>query len=338
MKAPPANPKPLTFSLLRLLADGEFHSGEAMARLLGVSRASVHNALGAVADFGLTLYRVRGRGYRLLNPPQWLDGASIARHLGRLRKQFHLAIIDCAPSSNTLLMQQLALGAPGGTVLAVEWQTDGRGRLGRPWYSGLGTSLTFSLLWRFDRGLAALSGLSLAVGVALIRALRAVGVDAAQLKWPNDVLDEHNAKLAGILIEAQGEMLGPSAVIIGIGLNLSLPLEMVRQIDRPATSLVDMRGIATDRNRLFAVLLLELAEVLNKFADRGFAALRTEWENHHALQDKRVRLSLPDGSRVAGIARGVTDEGALKLETDQGTQIFHAGDISLIAEAYHAAA
>src|SRR5512135_2220475 len=143
MKAALTGPRPLTFALLRLLADGEFHSGEAMAHQLSVSRASVNNALREAEDFGLMLYRIRGRGYRLIDPPQWLDTTCIARHLGKQRKFFHLTLLDSAPSSNTLLMQQMAQDAPSGSVLAVEWQTGGRGRMGRTWHSGLGNALTF---------------------------------------------------------------------------------------------------------------------------------------------------------------------------------------------------
>lgn len=338
MKRATDGPKPLTFALLRLLEDGEFHSGEAMARQLDVSRASVNNALSEAEDYGLTLFRVRGRGYCLVDPPQMLDAASIARRLGSQGENFRLTILERAPSSNTLLMREMAQGAPGGTVLAVEWQSGGRGRMGRTWHSGLGNALTFSLLWRFDCGLASLSGLSLAAGVALIRALRSLGSEGAQLKWPNDVLDENGAKLAGVLVEAQGDMLGPSAVVIGIGLNLTLPKDVARRIDRPAAPLAETRDAAPDRNHLLAVLLLELGEILRDFGTQGFGALRAEWEKYHGLQNKRVRLSLPDGSHVSGIARGVTDEGALQLETRTGMQIFHAGEISLTPEAAHAIA
>jgi BirA family biotin operon repressor/biotin-[acetyl-CoA-carboxylase] ligase len=327
MKAAADGPKPLTFAVLRLLADGEFHSGEALASQLDVSRASVNNALGDAEAYGLTLYRVRGRGYCLVDPPQWLDAASITRHLGRQAPNFQIAVLDRASSSNTLLMREMAQGAPGGSVLAVEWQSGGRGRMGRAWHSGLGNALTFSLLWRFDCGLAALSGLSLAAGIALLRALHTLGVSGAQLKWPNDVLDRNGAKLAGILIEAQGDMLGPSAVVIGIGLNLTLPQRVSRQIDRPAAGLAGSRSAAPDRNG-----------ILPDFSTRGFAAFRAEWEGHHALQDRRVRLALPDGSHVSGIARGVTDEGALRLQTEEGMHNFNAGEISLSAEAEHAPA
>lgn len=332
-------PGPLTFTLLRLLGDGNFHSGEDMARQLGVSRASVHNALCQAEEYGLTLFRVRGRGYCLKNPPEWLDAAAIARHLGARGSDFHISVQEHASSTNTELMRQAAQGAPAGAVLAAEWQSAGRGRMGRRWHAGLGNALTFSLLWRFERGLGALSGLSLAVGVAIIRALRAAGVEGAQLKWPNDILNEKGAKLGGVLIEAQGDMLGPAAAVIGIGLNRALPPAVAGRIDREAAALTDTVADLPGRNRLLALLLAELTDMLDDFAVRGFAPLRAEWEACHALQDRRVRLSLPDGSYVSGIARGVTDEGALKLEIAGGVvKTFHAGEISLRAEAQHAAA
>ena len=199
--------KPLTFALLRLLVDGEFHSGTTLAQRLGISRTSVSNALRGMEGYGLALYSVRGRGYCLSNPPQWLKAASIDRALGELARQFKIEILDSASSSNTLLLQRAAQGAPGGSVLAVEWQSGGRGRMGRVWHSGLGNALTFSLLWRFEQGLSALSGLSLAAGVALIRALRALGIANAQLKWPNDVLGTQG-KLAGYPDRGAGRYAG----------------------------------------------------------------------------------------------------------------------------------
>lgn len=337
-----AAPKPLTLTLLRLLADGEFHSGEVLAQQLGISRTSVSNALRGVGSYGLALNSVRGRGYRLVNSPQWLDAARILSHLGEHDRHFRIEVLDGAPSSNTLLLQRAALdaaGAPGGSVLALEWQSGGRGRLGRSWHSGLGNALTFSLLWRFECGLSALSGLSLATGVALMRALHSLGVEGIWLKWPNDVLGmcgkEGNKKLAGILIEARGDMLGPSAVVIGIGLNLFLPQPVSRQIDQPVTSLADMMDDVPERNHLLAVLLRELHGVLREFAAYGFAALRSEWECYHALQNQHVRLLLPDGSSAVGIARGATEDGALKLETARGIQLFNAGEVSLRSGAEH---
>lgn len=329
-----AAPKPLTFALLRLLADAEFHSGEVLAQQLGVSRASVNNALHGMEQYGLTLYSVRGRGYRLINPPQWLDAAQVNAHLAGESGDFHLEILDAAPSSNTLLLQRAAQGAPHGSVLAVEWQSGGRGRLGRTWHSGLGNALTFSLLWRFDCGLSGLSGLSLATGVALIRALQALGVSGARLKWPNDVLGA-GGKIAGILIEAQGDMLGPSAVVIGIGMNLTLPQQILQRIDQPVSDLSQLTAALPQRNLLLATVLHQLATVLREFSADGFAGLRAEWENYHLYQNRAVQLLLPDGKIIQGIVRGVNQDGALSAEVKSAAggytemRIFHAGEISL---------
>lgn len=327
--------KPLTFSLLKLLVDGKFHSGKSLAQRLGISRTSVSNALRGMENYGLALYSVRGRGYCLSNPPQWLDIACIEQNLGALAHHFNIEVMDCATSTNTLLLQRAAQGAPGGSVLAVEWQSSGRGRMGRAWHTGLGNALTFSLLWRFDLGLSALSGLSLVSGLALVRALQAQGITSAKLKWPNDVLGEQG-KLAGILIEAQGDMLGPSAVVIGIGLNLSLPSDLLSQIDQPVTSLTDM--VATqpgmnlpERNTLLAGILRELHGALLEFSSHGFAPFRAEWESQHALRNQLTQVSLPDGSNMVGIVQGVSEHGALILETTHGKQICHSGEISLAA-------
>lgn len=329
-----AVPKPLTFALLRLLADGEFHSGEVLAQHLGVSRASVSNALRGIEQYGLTLYSVRGRGYCLIDAPQWLDADEVRTHLAELSNDFYIEILDSIPSSNTTLLQRAAQGAPSGSVVAVEWQSGGRGRLGRTWHSGLGNSLTMSLLWRFDCGLSGLSGLSLATGVALMRTLRTLGVSGAQLKWPNDILGA-GGKVAGILIEAQGDMLGPTAVVIGIGVNLTLPQQVLQCIDQPVSDLAQLSKVVPKRNLLLATLLRELSVVFHEFSAGSFAGLRDEWEKDHFYQNRPVQLLMPDEQIIKGIVRGVNNDGALLVEVasvENGQvelRTFHAGEISL---------
>jgi len=320
------------WQLLNLLADGEFHSGEILAGQLGVSRASVCNSLTRITDSGVALHKVRGRGYRLAHPWLRLEKNEVLRLLGKEAGQFHLEILQQAASSNTLLLQRAGLDAPGGsaptgTVLAVEMQTAGRGRLGRNWHASLGAALTFSLLWRFDRGLHALSGLSLGVGVAVLRALKKLGAGDIFLKWPNDILTAQG-KLAGVLIEAQGDMLGPSAVVIGIGLNCGMPTNLAQQIDQPVSALDEVCATLPSRNQLLAAVMLELAQVLRQFSQEGFAGLRDEWEQNHIHQDRPVRIRLADGRLIQGIARGVSDDGELCLETAQGMQRMNSGDVS----------
>ena len=172
-----------------------------------------------------------------------LDREAVLTAIGAERAWFKLELHDALESTNSYLMkkasQQVLALAPHATCVVAELQTAGKGRRGRSWQAGLGASLTFSLLWRFQSGASALSGLSLAVGVALIRALHSLGIHQARLKWPNDVLVANGRgpeKLAGILIELQGDMDGPSAAVIGVGVNLNLPEEIRRQIDQPATT------------------------------------------------------------------------------------------------------
>ncbi len=319
------------WQLLKLLADGEFHSGEALADQLGISRASVFNALAGVADYGVALQRIRGRGYRLARPWQRLERDEIARWLGGDAGQFDVEIVPQAHSSNTLLLQRAGQDAAGGgmtsgSVIAVELQTAGRGRMGRVWQSGLGSALTFSLLWRFDCGLNALSGLSLAIGVAIMRALNKLGAQGVQLKWPNDILTAQG-KLGGVLIEAQGDMLGPSTVVIGVGLNCALPDHIASRIDQPANALDEVCRDMPARNRLLAIVLQELAEVLRQFAQDGFAVFGEEWERYHVHQNQPVRLRMADESVVSGIARGVSDSGELRVETAQGIRHFNSGEV-----------
>ncbi|HVS26385.1 MAG TPA: biotin--[acetyl-CoA-carboxylase] ligase [Burkholderiales bacterium] len=320
--------KPLTFAVLRLLADGEFHSGEDLARGLGMSRASVWNALKEADQLGVALYKIRGRGYRLAQPPQWLDQEKIAAALGAQANRFSLEIIDHTDSTNTLLLQKAARGAPKGSVVAAEWQTHGRGRRGRSWHMNLGGGLTFSVLWRFEQGAGFLSGLSLAVGVALARALKSMGVEEIALKWPNDVL-HHYRKLAGILIEVQGDVLGPSLAVIGIGINLRLSETARSSIDQAVTDVYSTTRIAPDSNRVLGSVLAHLAQVLDFFEARGFAGVREEWSSLHAYHRKNVLVMLPDGGVEEGKVIGVDDNGSLLLLAGGGERRYNSGEISL---------
>ncbi|MDB5812462.1 MAG: biotin/acetyl-CoA-carboxylase ligase [Betaproteobacteria bacterium] len=318
----------LTFHTLRMLADGEFRSGEAMARVLGVSRASVWNALHALDAHGIEIFKVRGRGYRLAEPLALLAPEKIHTALGPAAARFAVDVLDRADSTNTQLMARAAAGARSGSVLAAEWQTDGRGRRGRAWHALPGAALTFSLLWRFEQGAGFLAGLSLAVGVATMRALAQHQVKGAGLKWPNDVLWQ-GRKLAGMLIEMQGDMLGPSAAVIGIGLNCRMPALMLDRIDQPAVDLTAATGQVPERNRVLASLLLELERVLGVFAREGFAPFRAEWQSYDVYRDKPVKIALPDGGIVNGTAEGVADNGALLVATKSGQLRFHSGEVSL---------
>ena len=318
----------LTFPVLHVLADGQFHSGEALAKRFNVTRATIWNAVQHAKNLGIEIFSVRGRGYKLPLAINLLDKNAVLKAIGEQRAWFALEVLDEVSSTNTYLMQNKHVAHA--TCVAAHVQTNGKGRRGRTWVSQLGASLTFSLLWRFQCGAAALSGLSLCVGVALIRALRGFEVNTAQLKWPNDVL-VNGKKLAGILIELQGDLEGPSAAVIGVGINLdfnsSLPKNMLESIDQPAIDLASVKAI--DQNALLGAILKHLADVLSGFEANGFVALRDEWLRYHAYENKPVRMLLPNGTDVKGHVQGVAEDGILLVETALGLQRFSAGEISL---------
>jgi BirA family transcriptional regulator, biotin operon repressor / biotin---[acetyl-CoA-carboxylase] ligase len=317
----------LTFPILRLLSDGKFHSGETIAKHFNVSRATVWSALQHAEKLGIEIFSVRGRGYKLPQPVTLLDKQLILRTIGEQRNWLSLEIHDHLASTNSYLMQNI--GKQGhATCVAANLQTQGRGRRGRTWQAGLGASLTFSLLWRFQCGAAALSGLSLAIGVALIRALHTLGIQQAQLKWPNDILIIRE-KLAGILIELQGDMDGPSTAVIGIGINLRLPDYIKHQIEQPATDLASVSKQFIDPNILLSTLLVQLANVLKEFEQNGLMNLSDEWTKHHAYHLEQVRMLMPDGREIHGIVQGITEDGTLLVETETGLQKFISGEISL---------
>ncbi|TCV83045.1 biotin--[acetyl-CoA-carboxylase] ligase [Sulfurirhabdus autotrophica] len=320
--------KPLTFSILRLLSDGNFHSGEALAQYLGVSRASISNGLKTLGELGVNIYKIRGRGYCLQDPLQWLDKQLILDFLGTSAKDFNIEVHDVMDSSNSLLLQDASKGLEHRSCYVVELQLQGRGRRGRAWHMNLGGALTFSLLWRFNQCAGYLSGLSLAVGVALVRSLRDLGLVGVALKWPNDVLYQYQ-KMAGILIELQGDVLGPSAAVIGIGLNLRLSPSVRCKIDQAVTDFSTVSGEMPDRNAVLASLLININEVLRVFEKSGFSALRNEWISYHVYHNRSVRILMPGGETREGDVIDVDIDGSLVVKTSIGKERFSSGEISL---------
>lgn len=320
-----------TFDLLRLLSDAGSHSGVSLARELGASPATVQLALGELERLGLGLVRARGGGCRLAEAYEFLDEAALHAGLGAHAQAFRPELLDACASTNTLLLERARLGAPSGSVIACELQSAGRGRRGNSWQSGLGGSLTFSLLWRFAQGAAGLSGLSLAAGVAVARALASSGAADVQLKWPNDLLHA-GRKLGGILIELHGDSPDSTAAVIGIGLNVRVPEVLRDSIAQPVTDVASLCEALPSRNLLLAVTLVKLGQVLDQFSAHGFASLREEWTARHAHQGKAVTLSSADGKTITGIAAGVAEDGALLLETARGVERIVSGELSLRAD------
>src|SRR5262245_15665919 len=258
---------------------------------------------------GLAVLAVAGRGYRLAEPFDALDPAAITTALGP-HSTIRLEVLDECPSTNALLAERAAAGAPSGSGVVCELQSAGRGRRGASWHSGLGDSVTLSVLWRFERGTASLSGLPLAIGVACARALEALGAEGVGLKWPNDIV-RGGGKLGGILVEVSGDGSRAAAAVIGVGINVRTPAAAKRAAGRPVA---DLGGAIGTRNALAARLATEIATAASAFEREGFGPFREEWMGRHAWQGRRVRVQAPSRRTVDGIAAGVADDGALIVD------------------------
>ncbi len=320
--------KPFHFDVLRALSHEDFRSGEAIARMLGVSRATVWNALRDIEAAGVEVFKVPGTGYRLAAPFDWLDRDRIRSAMGAADAPIAVDVIETVESTNAHLLSGRHRPEAAHCCVAAEWQTRGRGRRGRVWHAALGGGLAFSLRWRFQRAPAQLGGLSLAVGVGLSRALRELGVPQVELKWPNDLVHAYR-KLGGVLIELQGDALGPTTAVIGVGLNFRVPPRVREAIDQAITDLGALMDDPPSRNVALARMLVHLQAVLSEFDALGFAPLRAEWEALHAYHGKAVLVRLRGGASETGVVRGVGQDGALLVESGRGVQRFDSAEISL---------
>lgn len=314
--------------LLSLLADGHFHSGEELGEKLGVSRAAVWKKLKSLEEMGLALDSVRGKGYRLGTGIELLDKQQIEQGLEReVRSKVDLHTCFTTGSTNDLV-KEFANNTPGGMAFCLaEHQTSGRGRRGRSWASPFGSTISMSMSWRVDEGTASLEGLSLAVGLAVLKALEASGTRNLELKWPNDLLWQ-GRKLSGILLEVHGDPTGECDVIIGIGINIKLSDEQLENIGQPAVDLHRACGKAVSRNAVVSNLINTLSHVLDGFAHGGFALFRDQWSDYDACKGKDVAIEAA-GRKEKGRSLGVNGQGGLIVKTDSGVKVFSGGEVSL---------
>ncbi len=316
-------------ALLQLLGDGENHSGQELARALNVSRTAIWKQLSKLEALGLELISRTGKGYCLVGGLELLDEelirTQLTAHSHANITQLHL--LTSIDSTNAYLMRQ----DPSAdiSVCFAEYQTAGRGRRGRHWVSPFASNIYLSLRFSIESGLGVFEGISLAVGVAVARSLKELGVTDIQLKWPNDVLWS-GKKLGGILVEVVGDPSGACHLVVGLGLNLKAEKSMTQNIDQPWIALNDILAAGPNRNRVAGSLLNQIVPLLAGYELGGFAAYKKDWEKLNAHADQQVDLVM-GATRCTGVMRGVNDSGALLLETAQGVEVFHGGEVSLRA-------
>lgn len=314
--------------LVKLLAGGAVHSGADLATKLGVSRTAVWKQVRRATERGYQIETLRGKGYRLVGTVDLLDRNDILSRLPEsVRQRVALQVLDSVDSTNADVIRRFAANETAVLISLADAQTAGRGRRGRAWQSPRGENLYLSLGLSLPGGFSALDGFSLVVGVAAVEALSAVGVKGLGLKWPNDIL-HHGRKLAGILIELQGELGGVARIVAGIGLNVHMTDAPDVNQDWTSLALIDPEA-PWQRNRLGSLLISSIISAFDEFSNKGFPAFQQRWQRLDAFDGKALRTVQGD---YQGVGRGIDEEGNYRVETSDGVECIRAGEISLRVE------
>lgn len=315
--------------LVAALADGQIHSGEELGAALGVSRTAVWKQLKKLESIGLQVNSVKGAGYQLDGALDLIDVDSIGQ---KLQDKSLLIVEPCINSTNAHVASLLNSGVGEPVVCAAEMQTAGRGRRGRNWVSPFAKNLYFSVGFASQEGVTAFEGLSLAVGVEIAAAIGALMGDVPLcLKWPNDVL-VGGKKLAGILIEVDGDLSGACNIVIGVGINHSMSALAALAIDQPW---VDLHQVASehglelpDRTAVLSTVSSAIVDLLAGYPGQGFHHYRQRWQALDCYYNQEVAV-ITGGRKTFGVARGVDEQGALKVLVDGQERRFNGGEVSL---------
>ncbi|NRN30838.1 bifunctional biotin--[acetyl-CoA-carboxylase] ligase/biotin operon repressor BirA [Photorhabdus heterorhabditis] len=307
--------------LIKILSDGEIHSGQQLGQDLGMSRAGINKHIQTIREWGIELETVPGKGYSFLAPVQLLDECSIFQYLPEGR----IAVLPVIDSTNQFLLDRLCELKSGDACVA-EYQYAGRGRRGRKWVSPFGKNLYLSMYWCLEQGPAAAIGLSLVVGIIIAKVLHRLGADRIKVKWPNDLyLDDK--KLAGILVELMGKTGDAAQIVIGAGINIAMDHKGKESINQQWINL-HQAGIEVDRNKLAVEIILELRKALIQFENEGLSSFVSRWFELDNFMDRPVKLIIGN-QEVHGIARGINQQGALLLDQNGVVTPYIGGEISL---------
>lgn len=317
-------------AILARMAQGGFHSGEHLGAEFGMSRAAISKHIQGIQEWGVDIFRTKGRGYRLAQPMQLLDEAVLQAAITK-----PLELIPIIGSTNQHLMDKVD-SLESGAVCIAEYQSNGRGRRGREWVSPFGSNLYMSMFWRLDTGMAAAMGLSLVVGVAVVEALESLGIEGIKLKWPNDLYFQ-DRKLAGILVELSGQAGGAANLVIGMGMNLNMDTK-VQGITQPWTSLMQaaqhseaMQGKTLDRNQLAITLIKTLHQTLEEYELHGMTGFVERWNRLDNFLGRPIKLLIGE-REITGIERGINEQGGVLIETENGLEAYIGGEVSLRGE------
>ena len=329
MKAPDGN----KLAILNALNQPGFVSGQALGEQLGISRAAVSKHINSLQVMGLDIFKVTGKGYSLNNHAGLLNQTKIQQHFNQLTSQLksqpvNVEVHPIIDSTNSELMRriQAKTALESGTVIVAEMQQAGRGRRGRVWQSPFGANLYYSYFWRLDDGLQAAMGVSIAVGLAVYDTIKALYNIELELKWPNDIY-LNKQKLAGVLVELDGQPQGPCQLVLGIGINLQMPQSFSQHIDQAWTDL-SQHTQQLDKNELVASLTYHLELRLDQYRKSGLHTMHEQWNSLNAFAGECVELNTGHRS-WRGICEGIDPQGGIRIRQDGEVKSYYGGEISL---------
>lgn len=315
--------------LIEKLADGQFHSGQHLADDLGVSRTAINKHIGKLEQLQLDIFRVHGKGYRLAKPLQLLRYEKLLHDIHDQQAKLYLKRVTSSTHDD---LKQLLYDAPAttlsaGTCVLAEMQTEGRGRRGRTWSSPFGSNLYASFFWPLEDGLNSALGLSVAVGIRLAEILEKAGIGGVSVKWPNDVYIQQE-KVAGILVELEGQSTGAGRAFIGIGLNLQMPAQSAAQITQPFTDVQKHLSEPIDRHHWATQIINGMRDALSDFSRHGLTELVPVWRRLDHFYGQPIRIILGQHEQI-GIGQGIDSHGALLVRQDNGLKRYFGGEISI---------
>lgn len=337
--------------IAELLSDGHYHGGTCVGAHLNISRAAVWKALKKLEQYGISLESTKGKGYLLKSPLILLSKEKIQSLLNLLekdselrnqkraeidpvvKKALQIEIFEKIDSTNDYLKENLKnSNSKKIRVCLAETQSQGKGRLGRSWYSPFGQNIYLSTLYPFEKDVSELTGLSLVVALSICDAICLMLPSYRKdlfVKWPNDVYI-NDSKLAGTLIEIQAESNGFCRAIIGIGINVNMTKASKSDINQNWSSLKQVTREYLDRNKLCAHLIMCLMNYLRRFSCDGLSCFLDEWKERDVLLGRMVALS-SGGREHKGMCVGINAQGHLLLESSDGpVRAYSSGDTTLL--------
>lgn len=310
-----------------------YMSGEAISRKLDLSRTAVWKHIKELKQAGYEIESVKKSGYRLVQKPNAISATEILSGLNTSSFGKNVVYEETVSSTQQIAHKLAHEGAETGTVVTANEQVDGRGRMGRPWYSQKGKGIWTSLIVRPEIPPQQTPQLTLLAAVAVVKGVKkATGIDC-EIKWPNDVLI-NGKKVVGILTELQAEADQVNCVIIGMGINVNTAAQQFpKELHEKATSLFIEKGEETDRAYVLQCILEQMEMLYDKYLQDGFEIIKLMWESYAVSIGKRVVAKTLKG-KIEGLATGITEDGFLILQDkDQTIHYISSADIQLSSQA-----